>query len=132
MVLLNSRALTYSASLNKRNCEVHRKTCHRCGLEFELYQYRDRDAKICMGCRKPRTVRVYRPRTGDKLSAREAQVVELVASGRRNKEIAFTLHLTLGTIKVYVSHIFRKTGIDSRTGLVRWWLKKSDNLHVSE
>jgi two-component system, NarL family, nitrate/nitrite response regulator NarL len=48
------------------------------------------------------------------LTAREQQVVALVTQGRRNREIAETLHTTEGSVKVYLNRIFSKTGARSR------------------
>jgi DNA-binding NarL/FixJ family response regulator len=57
------------------------------------------------------------------LSFREKQVVKLVAEGKLNKEIAYDLHLTEGTIKEYLNRIFRKLGLTNRTELAVWALK---------
>jgi DNA-binding NarL/FixJ family response regulator len=57
------------------------------------------------------------------LSFREKQVVKLVAEAKLNKEIAYDLHLTEGTIKEYLNRIFRKLGLKNRTELAVWALK---------
>src|SRR5688572_26041352 len=49
------------------------------------------------------------------LTEREIGILRLIAEGRSNKEIAFALHLTEGTIKGYVSTIFDKLGVEDRT-----------------
>lgn len=54
----------------------------------------------------------------DLLSPREREVAEQVAMGRRNREIAAEVHVTEGTIKIYLHNIYRKLGIGSRTELV--------------
>jgi two-component system nitrate/nitrite response regulator NarL len=51
------------------------------------------------------------------LTARERQVLELVEQGMRNKEIAQTLGIRPGTVKIHMKHIFGKTGIRGRFGL---------------
>jgi LuxR family maltose regulon positive regulatory protein len=51
----------------------------------------------------------------DPLSERELEVLQLVASGASNQEIALALVLALGTIKLHVSHILSKLGVNSRT-----------------
>lgn len=48
------------------------------------------------------------------LSPQELQVAVLVAEGRRNREIAETLFLSLRTVESHLSRIFRKLGVDSR------------------
>lgn len=52
------------------------------------------------------------------LTAREIEVVKLVARGLRNKEIADELSITEGTVKAHLRAIFEKLGIDSRTKLI--------------
>ncbi|HEX6100585.1 MAG TPA: response regulator transcription factor [Thermoanaerobaculia bacterium] len=52
------------------------------------------------------------------LTAREIEVVRMVARGLRNKEIAGLLSITEGTVKAHLRTIFEKLGIDSRTKLI--------------
>lgn len=52
------------------------------------------------------------------LTARETEVVRMVAHGLRNKEIADQLSITEGTVKAHLRTIFEKLGIDSRTKLI--------------
>jgi len=57
-------------------------------------------------------------RTGrSALTSREMQVMELVERGFRNKEIASSLGICTGTVKIHLKHIFEKTGIRGRYGL---------------
>ena len=51
------------------------------------------------------------------LTPREGQIVSLVAEGFKNKEIAYTLGTTEGTIKAYLYKIFRKLEINDRLDL---------------
>lgn len=53
-----------------------------------------------------------------RLSKREAEVVELVLLGYRNRDIAATLGATPATIKKHLTHVFDKVGVDTRTQLV--------------
>jgi DNA-binding CsgD family transcriptional regulator len=48
------------------------------------------------------------------LTAREREVLELVAAGRSNRQIAETLYITEKTASVHVSNILRKLGVASR------------------
>ena len=51
------------------------------------------------------------------LTPQELQVAILVAEGRRNREIADTLFLSLRTVESHLSRVFRKLGVSSRTQL---------------
>lgn len=51
------------------------------------------------------------------LTARELQIAEGVAAGKRNREIAADIGLTEGSIKVYLHRVYEKLGIDNRTEL---------------
>lgn len=55
-----------------------------------------------------------RPAAEPGLTPREQDVVALVMQGRRNREIAESLHTTEGSVKVYINRIFSKTGAKSR------------------
>jgi DNA-binding NarL/FixJ family response regulator len=48
------------------------------------------------------------------LTGRELEVVRLVNSGCSNKEIAYTLQLSEGTVKVHLNNIFRKLNVSTR------------------
>lgn len=52
------------------------------------------------------------------LSRREAEVVELVLLGYRNRDIASTLGTSPATIKKHLTHVFDKVGVDTRTQLI--------------
>jgi len=52
----------------------------------------------------------------DELTPRERSVLELIAQGRSNRQIALRLELTEGTVKGYVSTILDKLGVQDRTG----------------
>ncbi len=49
------------------------------------------------------------------LSAREIEVLELVAIGNSNKEVAKALHISTATVKTHLIHIYNKLGVDDRT-----------------
>ncbi|MEV4245775.1 response regulator transcription factor [Streptosporangium canum] len=54
------------------------------------------------------------------LSARETEIVQAVARGRTNQEIADELFLSLSTVKGYVSGILVKLGVRSRVEIAAW------------
>lgn len=57
------------------------------------------------------------------LTPREESVLELVAQGLMNKEIASRLETSVRNVEKYVSRLFSKTGTNSRTELVRYALE---------
>ncbi|MGO9262701.1 MAG: LuxR C-terminal-related transcriptional regulator [Bryobacteraceae bacterium] len=57
------------------------------------------------------------------LTPRERQVMGLVAQGLRNKEIAYSIGVTEGTIKVYLSRLFQKVGANDRLDLALFALR---------
>ncbi len=54
---------------------------------------------------------------------REQSVLDLVAQGMMNKEIARKLETSVRNVEKYVSRLFSKTGTNSRTELVRYALE---------
>ena len=50
------------------------------------------------------------------LTARQRDVLELLVQGKSNKEIARTLTLGEGTVKVHVAALFRNLGVNTRSG----------------
>lgn len=51
------------------------------------------------------------------LTPREIEIVRLVASGRRNKEIAGKLSIGEGTVKLHLHNIYQKLHVDGRVAL---------------
>src|SRR5712692_2026208 len=54
-------------------------------------------------------------RHGDNLTQRELEVLRLVAEGKTNHDIAQTLFVSVGTVKVHVERIIDKRGVSDRT-----------------
>lgn len=57
------------------------------------------------------------------LTPREGQLVMLLSQGLKNKEIATTLMISEGTVKVYLSRLFQKVGVKDRFELALYGLK---------
>ncbi|GHV87198.1 hypothetical protein AGMMS50255_4940 [Spirochaetia bacterium] len=53
-----------------------------------------------------------------KLSLREKQVLELVLSGKSDKEIAAEMNIAVSTVSSYLQRLYRKTGVSGRFGLL--------------
>jgi len=49
------------------------------------------------------------------LSKKEQEILQLVTSGRTNKEIASALRRSPETVKMTLKNIFRKLGVENRT-----------------
>lgn len=52
------------------------------------------------------------------ITEREVEVLELLSSGRGNKEMARELLVSEATVKSHLSHIYTKLGVDTRSGAV--------------
>jgi DNA-binding NarL/FixJ family response regulator len=53
------------------------------------------------------------------LTARERDVLKLLADGARNKEISAGLGISHGTVRFHIGNVFQKLGVSSRTEAVR-------------
>ena len=54
------------------------------------------------------------------LSAREMEIIDLVAGGLTNQEIAERLTISKRTVDNHVSNMFTKTGSKNRVALLNW------------
>lgn len=52
------------------------------------------------------------------LSEREIEILQALASGATNRELAAQMFISLATVKTHLIHIFRKLGVDTRTAAV--------------
>jgi DNA-binding NarL/FixJ family response regulator len=57
------------------------------------------------------------------LTPTERKVMQFVAKGMANKEIADELHVSQRTVESHVSNMLGKTGLNNRTELARWAIK---------
>jgi|SRR4051794_17999109 len=56
----------------------------------------------------------------DGLTARESEVLVLIADGLTNQEIARKLHVSTATVKTHINNLFAKTGLKDRAQAVRY------------
>jgi DNA-binding NarL/FixJ family response regulator len=69
---------------------------------------------------EPREAQELPPRV---LTKRETEIVELIARGLSNSEIASTLFLSVNSVKTYIRTAYRKMGVTTRSQAVLWAVK---------
>ena len=70
----------------------------------------------------------FAPRSGDgnghqKLSPREREVMTMILEGRRLKEIAAMLDISVKTVTTHRSRLLRKLGLEDNLGLYRYGVR---------
>jgi DNA-binding CsgD family transcriptional regulator len=63
-------------------------------------------------------------RRGGVLTAREVQVLDLVAAGASNQAVAKALYISESTVKAHLRHIYEKLGARSRADAVALWITR--------
>lgn len=58
-----------------------------------------------------------------RLSPREHEVMNMILSGRRLKEIAATLDISVKTVTTHRSRLLRKLGVEDNLGLYRYGIR---------
>lgn len=99
------------------------RNCFHCLRDFFDYSVHGQ-RRLCDACRQPKRAQRPKGEPGAALTLRQRQVTKLAARGWKNKQIARELYLSEGTIKTYLSIIFKKAGATNRTDLAVWWLTK--------
>jgi DNA-binding CsgD family transcriptional regulator len=66
------------------------------------------------------------------LTRREGQLVTLLSQGLKNKEIAWSLRLSEGTVKVYLSRLYQKLGVNDRFEMALYGLKNMQFGYASQ
>jgi DNA-binding CsgD family transcriptional regulator len=56
------------------------------------------------------------------VNAKELQMLELLAQGGTSKSMALNMGYREGTMRVYMHHLYRKLGVNSKTRAVTWYL----------
>lgn len=65
------------------------------------------------------------------LTPREREIAELVEQGPRNRDIAQSLGIQTGTVKIHLKHIFEKTGVRGRYGLALNGLREKGTIGLA-
>ena len=60
------------------------------------------------------------PGRGMGLSARESEVIALIAQGLSNQEVAARAYLSINSVKTYIRSAYRKIGVQRRSQAVLW------------
>jgi len=60
---------------------------------------------------------------GQRLTAREREIVQLIAEGKSNKQVANALGISIRTAEAHRASILRKLSLDSVAGLVRYAIR---------
>ena len=55
------------------------------------------------------------PEYGESLTEREKELLQLVATGVTNREVAQRLSISVNTVKVHLRNVYTKLGAESRT-----------------
>ena len=103
-----------------RRARQGRAGAHRAEAELaacEASRFRDEAARELRRLGRRVSARQRRPAPGQALEAltgRELEIVERVALGRTNREIAGELFLSQKTVEGHLAHVFAKLGVSSR------------------
>jgi DNA-binding CsgD family transcriptional regulator len=57
------------------------------------------------------------------LTGREVEVLELIAEGLTNQEIADRVYISINSVKTYIRSAYRKIGVNSRSQAAVWGLQ---------
>ena len=127
----SSRPLLYAAAAEDAGAELARtdrrgEAVDQLTAAFDTYLHHEALADARRVGRELRRLgvqrRIVNPRakTGwDSLTDSELQVVNLIAQGATNRDVATQLHLSLHTVKNHVHNAFAKLGINSRAQLTQ-------------
>jgi DNA-binding CsgD family transcriptional regulator len=132
MLRSSSRPLLYAAAAEDAGSELARigqgdEALDRLNAAFDTYM---RHESLADARRVGRELRRFgverrivsqpRAKTGwDSLTDSELRVVNLIAAGAANRDVATQLHLSLHTVKTHVHNAFGKLGITSRAQLAQ-------------
>ena len=79
-----------------------------------------------------RTVASELERGARRLTPKEAEVARLASAGLKNREIAASMGIAQGTVKVHLMHVFEKTGLRDRQQLSGYSAQLFNAIPVAE
>ena len=97
---------------------MFRENVRRTGQLHELLPFVDDLMARWRALYEPTHARIAKPAIAELLSVRERNIVDLIARGQSNKEIARGLGIAPETVKSHVKRIFVKLDVDKRTRAV--------------
>jgi ATP/maltotriose-dependent transcriptional regulator MalT len=98
--------------------QAQQKRAAREALDEALGVFEELGARLWAERTRAELRRISGRRPADEeLTGTEGRVAELAAQGRSNKEIAAQLFMGVSTVEAHLSHVYRKLGIRSRSGL---------------
>jgi len=102
------------------SCDWTERTCSKCGRKFVAGV----PTVYCTRCKQRRDAPIVTDveENVKELSRSEWRFLRLIAKAKENKEIAYDLHLSYGTARMYASQIFLKIGVHNRTAAALWYL----------
>jgi DNA-binding CsgD family transcriptional regulator len=101
------------------------RLAHRMVGLVDVPPSRDAGASPGPGAGRDETLRSVGPcAVPVELSAREREMVELIALGLSNEEIARHCYVTVNTVKTFIRSAYRKIGVTRRTQAVAWALEQ--------
>jgi DNA-binding CsgD family transcriptional regulator len=65
------------------------------------------------------------------IDARDERMLELLATGASNRDVAEQLGYQEGTIRVYLSNLYKKIGVSNKTEAVVWLLSRRDTAQAA-
>jgi DNA-binding NarL/FixJ family response regulator len=94
----------------------------RCVARGERYLSADVTGRVVGAFARPGEPR--RPGSLDQLTAREREVLQLIAEGLSSREIADELVVSVRTVEAHRSHVMEKLDIHKVAGLVRFAIRE--------
>jgi DNA-binding NarL/FixJ family response regulator len=96
------------------------KTAHPDDLTSAIRQAYEHSIYLAGGMRPSPAPAVPGPKDIPGLTRRELEILQLVAEGHSNSELARMLWVTEQTVKFHLSNIYRKLNVSNRTEASRW------------
>ncbi|HEX8100278.1 MAG TPA: response regulator transcription factor [Actinomycetota bacterium] len=76
------------------------------------------DPELMKAFAEDAAIRTDPERSAERISPRERDVLQVLAAGRTNREIAETLSISPETVKAHLDHVYEKLGTSDRTSAV--------------